>query len=332
MISQCQLMASYVIKNKIQHYHGAIEIDSKADLEILKKFQGKEGFFIKKFLISDKFNANRWRVTWDAILQDVKGFIGQPIVLTPDKDHPPVAIQDDYKVGEILEVEIDEMFHKVYQYSEITDPVAQQMILDEEIEFGSPTVVIYDEETRDEVELGNGRIETTLHRFVPAQDALVGNPAYGKEVDNIPAVCTGDGPGCAMKLLSVSASVKDDVINDDWRKFVGAINDDNTNQLTIVPFVKKTVNSRYSSEDLAIIVGKIENANEADLDSCVERKIKILRDEHSDWDNDQIVAVAFSYCRESAMEAEFCTTDLDNLTHKENQFKNSLEELQNKLN
>lgn len=315
MLSQCQLMASYVIKNKIQHYHGAIEIDSSADLEILKKFQGKEGFFIKKFLISDKFNANRWRVTWDAILQDVKGFIGQPIVLTPDKDHPPVAIQDDYKVGEILEIEIDEMFHKVYQYSEITDPVAQQMILDEEIEFGSPTVVIYDEETRDEVELGNGRIETTLHRFIPAQDALVGNPAYGKEVDNIPAVCTGDGPGCAMKLLSVSA----------------AINDDNTNQLTIVPFVKKTVNSRYSSEDLAIIVGKIESANEADLDSCVEKKIKILHDENPDWDNDQIVAVAFSYCRESAMEAEFCTNDLNNLTNKENSFKHSLEELQNKL-
>lgn len=308
-------MASYVIKNKIQHYHGVVEIDSKADLEILKKFQGKEGFFIKKFLISDKFNANRWRVTWDAILQDVKGFEGQPIVLTPDKDHPPVAIQNDYKVGEILKVEIDEMFHKVYQYSEITDPVAQQMILDEEIEFGSPTVVIYNEETRDEVELGDGRIETTLHRFIAAQDALVGNPAYGKETDNIPAVCTGDGPGCAMKLLSVSA----------------AINDDNTNQLTIVPFVKKTVNSRYSSQDLAIIVGKIHNAPEADLDSCVERKIKILHDEHPDWDNDQIVAVAFSYCRESAMEAEFCTTDLDNLTNKENEFKLNLENLSNKL-
>ena len=315
MMSQCQLMASYVIKNKIHHYHGIVEIESKDDLEILKKFQGKEGFFIKKFLISDKFNANRWRVTWDAILQDVKGFEGQPIVLTPDKDHPPVSIQDHFKVGEILKVEIDEMFHKVYQYSEITDPVAQQMILDEEIEFGSPTVVIYSEETRDEVDLGDGRVETTLHRFKPAQDALVGNPAYGKEVDNIPAVCTGDGPGCAMKLLSVSA----------------AINDDNTTQLTIVPFVKKTINSRYSSEDLSIIVGKIHNAPEADLDSCVERKIKILRDEHPEWENDQIVAVAFSYCKESGMEAEFCTTDLDNLTNKENEFKENLENLSNKL-
>jgi len=315
MISQCQLMASYVIKNKIQHYHGVVEINSKADFEILRKFHGKEGFFLKKFLISDKFNANRWRVTWDAILQDVKGFIGQPIVLTPDKDHPPVYEQNNYKVGEILEVEIDEMFHKVYEYVEITDPVAQQMILDEEIEFGSPTVVVYTPETRDEVELGDGRIETTLHRFIPAQDALVGNPAYGKEVDNIPAVCTGDGPGCAMKLLSVSA----------------AINDDNTNQLTIVPFVKKTVNSRYSSEDLAIIVGKIENAEDADLDSCVERKIKILHDEHPDWANDQVVAVAFSMCRESGMEAEFCTNDLDNLTNKENDFKQNLENLSNKL-
>lgn len=308
-------MASYVIKNKIQHYHGVVEIESKADLEILRKFQGKEGFFIKKFLISDKFNANRWRVTWDAILQDVEGFEGQPIVLTPDKDHPAVYEQDNYKVGEILKVEIDEMFHKVYAYSEITDPVAQKMIINEEVEFGSPTVVVYTPETRDEVELGNGVIETTLHRFIPAQDALVGNPAYGKEVDNIPAVCTGDGPGCAMKLLSVSA----------------AINDDNTNQLTIVPFVKRIVNSRYSSEDLAIIVGKIQNAVDADLDTCVERKIKILADEHTDWDHDKVVAVAFSYCRESGMEAEFCTKDLDNITNKENDFKQNLENLSNKL-
>jgi len=315
MPSECQLMASYVIKNKIQHYHGIVDIDSKADLEILKKFQGKEGFFIKKFLISDKFNANRWRVTWDGILQDVKGFVGKPIVLTPDKDHPPVQIQDDFKVGEILQVEIDEMFHKVYQYSEITDPIAQQMILDEEIEFGSPTVVVYSPETREEVELGDGRIETTLHRFVPAQDALVGNPAYGKEVDNIPAVCTGDGPGCAMKLLSVSA----------------AINDDNTNQLTIVPFVKKTIKSRYSSQDLATIVGKITNAQDADLDSCVERKIKILATENPDWSHDQVIAVAFSYCEESGMQAAFCTGALDNLTNKENQFKFNLESLNEKL-
>jgi len=308
------MMASYVIKNKIQHYHGIVEMNSD-DIEIIKEFEGREGFFIKKFLISDKFNANRWRVTWDGILQDVKGFEGQPIVLTPDKDHPSVSVQDNYKVGEILKVEIDELFRKVYQYSEITDQTAQQMILNEEVEFGSPTVVVYSEETRDIVELGDGTEETTLHRFIPAQDALVGNPAYGKEVDNIPAVCTGDGVGCATKLLAVSASV----------------NSDNVDQLTIVPFVKKTVNKRYSSEDLDMIVGKIKNAAESDLDSCVERKIKILSDEHHTWDNDQIVAVAFSYCQENAMEAEFCTNDLNNLTDKEDMLRENIDTLRNKL-
>jgi len=33
-------------------------------------------------------------------------------------------------------------------------------------------------------------------------------------------------------------------------------------------------------------------------DECVERKIKILADEHKDWKHDQVVAVAFSYCKE----------------------------------
>lgn len=33
-------------------------------------------------------------------------------------------------------------------------------------------------------------------------------------------------------------------------------------------------------------------------DDCVSRKIKILAEEHKDWKHDQVVAVAYSYCRE----------------------------------
>ncbi len=35
----------------------------------------------------------------------------------------------------------------------------------------------------------------------------------------------------------------------------------------------------------------------AQSDECVERKIKILADEHPEWSHDQVVAVAFSMCR-----------------------------------
>lgn len=38
-------------------------------------------------------------------------------------------------------------------------------------------------------------------------------------------------------------------------------------------------------------------------DECVERKIKILAKEHPDWKQDQVVAVAFSYCKEKQGDA-----------------------------
>jgi len=41
----------------------------------------------------------------------------------------------------------------------------------------------------------------------------------------------------------------------------------------------------------------------AAADDCVSRKIKILSDEHPEWKHDQVVAVAFSYCREKKGDA-----------------------------
>lgn len=41
----------------------------------------------------------------------------------------------------------------------------------------------------------------------------------------------------------------------------------------------------------------------AAADECVERKIKILADEHPEWKHDQVVAVAFSYCKEKKGDA-----------------------------
>jgi len=284
-MKMCQLLSHETLKNHEVHYHGAVE----PHIEVLDNYKGRKGFFIKKFLIGEEFNMNRWRTTWDAIQKDVWDFVGRPIVMTPDLDHPRVHKQDDYRVGEIVEVGLDDKQRTAWEVAQIFSKKAQKLILEKKVKFGSPTVLKYSDETTDEVTMGDGRIETTLHRFVPAHDAIVGDPAYGEEVDNITAVCTGDGPACALKLLEVSASV----------------GDDNTQQLTIVPFVKSTMKKHFKSETITDIVGYIKNADESKLDSCVERKIKILADENPSWDQDQVVAVAFDMCRESG--------NLDNL-------------------
>ena len=291
----CQLMAEMAIHDHTDHYHGSVALTSQDTLH-LENYRGKSGFFLKKMIINDKMNLNRWKVTWDAIKQDVWGFIGKPVVLTPDKDHPPVSEQEDYRVGNIIDIQLDEVNKIAYQISEIFDEKAQKMILDGKVKFGSPTVLIYSEATREQKFKGTEYQEDILHRFRPAHDALVENPAYGEHVDYIPAVCTGDGVGCGLKLLEVSASVE-------YRKrYESEVNDNNTSQLTIVPFVKSKLNKRFSSDELANIVGHIMQAKEGADESCISKNIRQQMNSHHSMSHDQAIAIAYSICGESGEE------------------------------
>jgi len=280
-LKPCQLLAKHTLDNNIIHYHAALPNNQTLDVEILEKYRGRNGFFIKKYLIGAEFNKNEWRTPWDAIKKDVYNFEGKPVVLTPARDHPRVSVQDDYAIGEIIEVGLDETKQIAWQVSQIFDKKAQKLIREKKVRYGSPTVLKYSDETTIENKLGNGRVQTTLHRFIPAHDALVGDPAYGKQVDFIPAICDGNGVGCSLKLMEVSASV----------------NSDNVDQLTIVPFVKKTLKANFKSTTLQEMVEYSKNTRQGSSESCVSRKISIISDENPEWDNDHIIAVAYSFCR-----------------------------------
>ncbi|MDE1866788.1 MAG: hypothetical protein KGI08_03635, partial [Thaumarchaeota archaeon] len=89
-------------------------------------------------------------------------------------------------------------------------------------------------------------------------------------------------------------------------------------QLTIVPFVQERLNKRFSADELANIIGHIKNTKEADSDSCVSRKIRIISDEHPKMPHDQVIAIAYSYCEgkgsiEDEMEAVFMPKLADDL-------------------
>jgi len=275
----CQQLVNDTLQNHRVHYHAVI--DKPPAIEILEEFEGRKGFFLKKYLIGAEYNMNQWRTPWEAIKQDVWDFKGKPIVLTPDRDHPPVYMQDDYKIGEIIKVGLDELKQVAWQISQIFDKKAQKLIREKKVRYGSPTVLKYSDAETEEMTLGDGKVQTTLNRFIPAHDALIGEPAYGKELDVIKAICDGDGPGCALKLMGVSAQV----------------NTDNVDQLTIVPFVKKTLKSNFNHKTLSDMVEYSKKTRQGSTDSCVSRKISILADEHPDWENDQTIAVAYSYCK-----------------------------------
>jgi len=275
----CHLLAKETLKNHETHYHGMIE----AKPEFFDNYKGRYGFFMKKLLINDAFNMNDWKATWPAIEKDIWNFVGKPIVLTPDEDHPRVKDQDDFKVGEIIDVGTDEVKRSAWEVAQIIDKETQQLIKDRKIKFGSPTVLKYSEAATEEEDTGLWQKKTTLHRFIPAHDALVAEPAYGKEVDKITAICEGDGPACSLKLMEVSASV----------------NSDNVDQLTIVPFVKKALHKHFKASTLEAFYQNAKTGKTELPTSCVSKKIKILADEHPTWDHDQTIAVAYSYCKQS---------------------------------
>ena len=371
-------MAEHALKDHIDHYHAAIDLKQNGGTQFLDNYKGKKGYFMKKFLINDKFNLNNWKVTWDAMQKDIWDFVGKPVVRTPELDHPAVVDQEDYRVGTIIDVGLDEINHKAWQVSEIFDKTTQEMIDKGEIEFGSPTVLIRSRGTREQKNKGTPQQQDILHRFVPAHDALVANPAYGKEVNNIPAVCNGDGPACAMKLLAVSASTEYRAHFDSlkfygkvqpkfdkpqtyeeaeyvetkiprqcdtciyfekpnichlpmakpvhptegccrrWNPgkkdpgdimYLAEVNSDNTDQLTIVPFVRKVLKARFSDSQLANIIHNAQALNgddgslTADSNNCVSRKIKSIADGHPKMEHDQVIAIAYSECRGSLKEA-----------------------------
>ena len=198
---------------------------AQTDFEVLDRYKDRKGFFIKSFLISDRLNANRWRVTWDAIRQDFEDFLGKPGLfwINPENkpDHPPsksalqetLQSQEQFRVADIIDVGLDESTKKAWQVSEITDDKIIDKIKKGEIHFISPAVW---PKSIDDVEIkisSDGRHEHILHRFNAMHYAFVSEPAFGKGDAFIKGTCTGEGELCNTKLQMVSAAIYDDEID-----------------------------------------------------------------------------------------------------------------------
>jgi len=171
-------------------------------LEVIENFKGKEGFFIKTFFINDKVNGNDWRVTWDAIKQDITSVVGQPIVILEDLDHPSVATQDFFARGIIIAYELNEAEHKAVIIARIFDRDVQDGIRDGTLKFVSPAVVPRDSQSVEKVD----GIDI-LHRFITLHLAIVSRPAYGTSDARMRGVCTGTGEFCMNYLKPLKASV-----------------------------------------------------------------------------------------------------------------------------
>ena len=173
----------------------------------LIEFENDDKYFIKFFLLDATLNLNRWGVTGKALRTHLNSFIGKPFVLTPDFGHPTAASGDDllvqqekYRVGNIIQVGIEQRSGKAWGLAEITNKKAAEILKRGDVNFVSPSIVF--DNINEEYQDGNSIITS----FTAAHVAGVKEPAYGVDKAEIKGKCAGGSQTCLSQLSRVQAS------------------------------------------------------------------------------------------------------------------------------
>lgn len=180
----------------------------------IQSFEDSGKYFIKFFLLDATLNLNKWGVTEPSLLANLDTFLGKPFVITPNFGHPNAAsgdellkVQDNYKVGTIIEVGLDKYEKKAFGIAEIKDPTAIDLLRNGKVNFVSPSIVFNGMDVQDQWD-GS----TIVNKFEGAHVAGVKDPAYGMYKAQIKGKCAGDKASCTQELAMVQASKKGKIL------------------------------------------------------------------------------------------------------------------------
>lgn len=178
------------------------------------KFVDGGKLFLRAFLLDSSKNVNGWRVAQASIPQNIRSFIGLPLLLyrstgaekdKPRKpgelDHPPYLFdhslpynlewQERYKIGEIIDVvQKDGRWDAII---EITDPLAKQTIENNDLEFYVSPRVIHDPNDPDDA----------IKNWIGGHLATVNEPAFGDKAA-VKGACYGMAEQCMIALKQAS--------------------------------------------------------------------------------------------------------------------------------
>jgi hypothetical protein len=190
---------------------GALEQRAQAQAktaDIVEKFTDTKGrFFVKAFLIDDSMNMNKWAVTKESIAKNINTFIGKPLVLTENFDHPGaeqdslqhwLSYQEPFRVGTIIDITSkplpDTGGTAYYAIIEVTNPKLQQSLRDNKVPlYVSPGLGEHAGSLSP-----SGKTEIT--DWTGIHLAIVSEPAFGIKKAVINQSCGGDKADCLMQL------------------------------------------------------------------------------------------------------------------------------------
>lgn len=175
----------------------------------ITKFTNERGkLFVKAFLIDSSVNLNQWAVTEESISRNINTFIGKPLVLTKDFDHPGtdqdtlkhwLKFQEDFRVGTIINISSKHnpntgttAYHAVI---EVTDSALKDSLQNNDVpHYVSPAIA-------QPVQTANLSPAEAISEWTGIHLAIVDEPAYGVKKAAITETCGGDREGCLLQLM-----------------------------------------------------------------------------------------------------------------------------------
>lgn len=237
---------------------GAMERDTAKKIasdKPITQFTNERGkFFVKAFLIDASVNLNQWAVTEESIPRNINTFMGRPLVLTKDFDHPGTdqdtlkhweRFQEDFRVGNIIHIEPKHNSATgstaYYAVIEITDPALKDSLQNNNVpHYVSPAIA-------QPVQTANVPAEA-ISEWTGIHLALVDSPAYGVRKATITDMCGGDRKGCLLQLMKAKTCdfCRWDAL-EEYRIRVASLNTSHAQKNT--PFSKKDKMSQLESID-----------------------------------------------------------------------------------
>jgi|SRR5215831_864022 len=178
-------------------------LDDDDDNYKIRAFEQNNKLFIKAFLLDTGMNLNDWGVSPATLDANISSYIGKPICLQEDFDHPnsgddnlqhQLSYQDNFRIGTI--VDINRHGTRYDAIAEITDDNAKSA-------FRSGNLPLY---------VSPQLYHTGAHKegqenmteWVGTHLAIVEKPAFGVRKANIGSQCTGDSGVCLAQLKKAS--------------------------------------------------------------------------------------------------------------------------------
>lgn len=244
--------------------------------------EGDPGYYVRKFAIDDSVNGNKWAVTADSIKRYMGTFVGCPVVMIPGElNHPVPEVQDAFKVGEIVATRVLDNGRRAEDTIRL-DESAASLVYSGSIRYTSVQISFYYDDT-ETVNEGTPFEYLRIHKWIGRHDAMVADPAYGKDKAVMRHICQGTESECKRRLPAVKSAAES--AGTAVGRLAASLGRPPTQQShALTPFVADLIGGLYKPCTMARLVSN----------ASADEPIGIIRDAHPDMTEEQVLAMAIA--------------------------------------